>query len=99
MGLWDVPPRSIKVPVSHGMKKFMKIIFPDYLRCGDMDNAIDGLGFRSEFMYIFWGWVELCKLYPKETERFVSIYTGWHKDKRIEYRRPSKWMVIFPPML
>lgn len=99
MGLWNVPPRSVKVPISRGMQKFLRMLFPDYSKCGDIDEIIDGLGFRSNFLYVFLGWVELCKLYPQETERFVNIYSGWHKDKRIEYRRPSKWLFIFPPML
>ena len=99
MGLWSVPPRSIKVPISRGMQKFLRMLFPHFSRCGDIDDIICGLGFRSEFLYIFLGWVELCKIYPKETERFVYIYSGWLKEKRLEYRRPSKWLVIMPPML
>ena len=94
-GAWSIEQGDTKCPLSHELRQFLKLWFPNYLAVG-ADKAIQLLGFDrgSDFLYAYWGWKELQKRNPKECARFAKIYNSRYESGI--FLPPCRWKNILP---
>ena len=95
-GLWSIPKRDIKSPVTSEIKGFLKAWMPNYSIIGTFDEAVDmfKLGSPGDFFYAYLAWNKLHKLNPKACERYLSIYKGWYVKKDSHFL--CEWKRIQP---
>ena len=96
-GAWSIDQEEIKCPLSHELRQFLKLWFPNYLAVG-ADKAIQLLGFDRgcDFLYAYWGWKELQKRNPKECARFTRRYLIRYKSGILFH--VSRWREMLPPI-